>query len=353
MELVSTTESVVEETQVAAEVAPEIVEVATETSDFKFDVSEVGETTATENTEITTETVAEADIFAPLKTKFSREDLDEDYLTKNYRQLLKEEADAKASIQKELLEFKSKQEISEAAVELDKFVKAGGNPIDFFKAQTVDIKTIPEDQKLFDYLKRNNPLYTDDIIKHKIKTEYGLSPEIEGFKDSEYIDEQNKYFDALTKRIDAVAAQDKFLEDSKIKLTTPPQASEVQTQVEEIDYHALVAEYQTKLLQNIGTGREISVGDMKFKMDDAGRDGLVPHFLSNQEGVLMLTGVDEKEVFDALALWRGKDAVFNAIKKEANVTAEIRNDELHNNAAEVRKSGDASSDQKGWEIKVA
>lgn len=352
MELVSTIENQTEENEVTTEVVTETVENTIEKSDFKFDISDAGENTTTEVTEATIEPSAETDIFAPLKSKFSREDLDEDYLSKDYRKLAKEEADAKASIQKELLEFKSKQEISEAAVELDKFVKAGGNPLDFFKAQSVDIASIPEEQKLFDFIKRNNPLYTDEIIKHKIKTEYGLSAEIEEFKNSEYTDEQNKYFDALTKRIDAVAAQDKFLEESKIKLTTPPPATVGQTQVEEIDYPALVAEYQTKLTQDIGAEREITVGDIKFKMDDAGRDGLVPHFLSNQDGVLMLTGVDEKEVFDALALWRGKDVVFDAIKKKANVIAEVRNDELHNNTAEIRKSGDVSSDQKGWAVRV-
>lgn len=266
--------------------------------------------------------VEEEDVISVINNKYTPSfKIDDDYLKTDYRSKA-------AEYEAELSKVKDKNLLPEAAA-LNEFIVNGGNPLDFFRAQVIDKDSIPEDIRIVNYLKRLHPSYDEDMINYIASTEYGVGQDMDDLKD---IDE-GAYFNSKIKRIGALEAENKYLDESKVQLSTPPQQIKQPTQEE---YTKMVNDFQTSLVEQVSIANELAVGDKKFKVNGVS-DIVNNHIAYEKDGITYLNNIPASEAAMMIALWKNRDFIFKHIRSEINVNAEIKADDIYNNSKSVQE----------------
>ena len=283
-----------------------------------------------------TDSTDTSDLFSKLKNTVGSEfDLDEDYVKTDYR--------TKAKTLEQEIEKLSSSKISDEASALNDFIIKGGNALDFFKAQLIDKDNISEEEKILSYLKRTFPNYDDEMIEFISENEYGVGEDIEDIKDFN----RERYFNVKIKRTNALDAEDKYLDESKIQLTNSNN-KEAQPTTEE--YAKMVSDFQGTLIKDTSVNNELLIGDTKFNV--SGIDNIIQnHIPYEKNGITYLNDIPASEAALMIALWKNKDSVFDKIRKEANVKAEIMADSIYNNSKSLEERSSSQGKSK-WDITV-
>lgn len=98
--------------------------------------------------------------------------------------------------------------VSEFAIEIDKHIKAGGDPIDYLNAKAVDYNKISDESLIKDDLRRQYPTFTPQQIDMMFGRKYGVSEDAMD-EDKQFAELQLKA-DAHNKRQENIAKQQQF-----------------------------------------------------------------------------------------------------------------------------------------------
>ena len=267
-------------------------------------------------------------IFSTLKEKFGRE-IDEDYLTNDYKSLY-------TSTEEKLKAIQTQSEVldDEVIKSIVEYKKKGGDLKDFFYAQTIDPETIPIQKLIKDFVDRANPEYDELIKEMELTHKYGLGidleAEIEEAKDNGDSERLYKLVEIKKNRIDAINAQKQHINAQKVELLSKQPNVQNQEEIQK-QYEAKLGEYAKYANENLTTIRDLTLGD--FSLGEQKAD---PSYIGYKDdnGLLYVQGISDKDLTEAIFIYKNKDAIFKKIREELNVEAEIKTDKIYNNPVE-------------------
>lgn len=284
------------------------------------------------------------DFYSTLKDKFGRE-IDEDYLKNDYRFKYAELENKYNSEAKNTELYKN-----EAVSALVDYISKGGNAYDFFNAQIINPDSISDDELIKNYVDRNNPEY-DDLIKGvelRQKYAYGIDLDAEIEEAKENNDEDRLYQLAQVKknRIDAAKSQKEYIKSQKIELLNKPNINTEEIQKEYERKLGDYAEFAQKELSNI---RELKIGNFNLGAQKADVSNLL--YKDDESKLLYVNGITDRELIEAIFIYRNKDAIFKSISSALNVKAEVENDKAYNNPVSTQVIPQKSSSD-GFRFKI-
>lgn len=224
----------------------------------------------------------------------------------------------------------------EAVKHLKEYLDKGGNPADYYKAQTIDADTIPADTLIEDFYKRKNPDYDSMMIEVGLEDKFGVGQDIDALiaeaKENMDRTELSRLITIKENRLLAQTEQKAFLREQKNTLLTPKEAEKTGYSDEEVQ--ALKAEFDKGLKAQIDGIKDIKVGNWKVpvKPGDLKADRVV--MKDNGSGLLYVNGVDEKTLLEALYVYENMGSIQGAIEKKYNVEAEKKSDTIYNHSQE-------------------
>lgn len=284
------------------------------------------------------------DFYSTLKDRFGRE-IDEDYLKNDYRFKYAELENKYNSEAKNTELYKN-----EAVSALVDYISKGGNAFDFFNAQVINPDSLSEDELIKSFVDRNNPEY-DDLIKSvelRQKYAYGVDLDTEIAEAKENNDEDRLYQLAQVKknRIDAAKEQKEYIKNQKVELLSKSNTNTEEIQKEYERKLGDYAEFAQKELSNI---RELKIGDFNLGKQKADVSNLL--YKDDESKLLYVNGITDRELIEAIFIYRNKDAIFKSISSALNVKAEVENDRAYNNPVSTQVIPQKSSSD-GFRFKI-
>jgi len=281
------------------------------------------ETIAVENTNVepekkVTETPAPVntdahDVFSTIKEKFGRE-IDEDYLTTDYKTKATAAEQQLADVKEQAEKFKHIFE-NPTLLQIADLMKAGNSATDILESLSIDVEKIPSDQLILDYIKREKPFLDEEDRKLYAENNFGLGEDLEYLKTVD----PSRYFQLKENIEKAVSGQKQFLNEKKVTLVTPTAQSQDQVQPEAIITVDKVKTFKDIFNQHVNSLKDFQVATEFSKPFDKDAlklqsDKIVYSGDLNGNKVLMLSGIDDKTVLEALYLHNQKQALFDEFK---------------------------------------
>jgi len=290
-------------------------------------------TAATENTSVDPEkTVIETpapvntdtpDVFSTIKEKFGRE-IDEDYLTTDYRTKATDAEQQLADVKEQAEKFKHIFE-NKTLLQIADLMKAGNSAKDILESMSIEVEQIPSDQLIIDYIKREKPFLDEEDRKLYAENNFGIGEDLDDLKKVD----PARYFQLKENIEKAVSGQKQFLNERKVTLVTPAAQSQEQVQPEATITVDKVKNFKDTFNQHVNSLKDFQVAtDFSQPFDkDALKlesDKIVYSGDLNGNKVLMLSGIDDKTVLEALYLYNKKQALFSEFKTniEKSITEE-------------------------------
>ena len=261
------------------------------------------------------------DIYATLKEKTGR-DIDEDYLTTDYREKAKNAEELLASTKETVEKFKHIFE-NPTLLQIADLMKAGSSAKDILESMSIDVDQIPSDRLILDYIKREKPFLSQEDLQLFAEQNFGLGEDLE---DLRRVDPA-RYFQFKENIEKAVSGQKQYLNEKKVTLVTPNTQEQVSPEATiTVDK---VKNFKDTFNQHVNSLKDFQVAtDFSQPFDkDALKlesDKIVYSGDLNGNKVLMLSGIDDKTVLEALYLYNKKQALFSEFKTniEKSITEE-------------------------------
>jgi len=251
------------------------------------------------------------DVFSTIKEKFGRE-IDEDYLTTDYKTKATAAEQQLADVKEQAEKFKHIFE-NPTLLQIADLMKAGSSATDILESLSIDVEKIPSDQLILDYIKREKPFLDEEDLQLFAEQNFGLGEDLE---DLRRVDPA-RYFQFKENIEKAVSGQKQFLNEKKVTLVTPTAQSQVQPEATiTVDK---VKTFKDTFNQHVNSLKDFQVAtDFSKPFDkDALKlesDKIVYSGDLNGNKVLMLSGIDDKTVLEALYLHNQKQALFDEFK---------------------------------------
>lgn len=290
-------------------------------------------TAAAENTSVepekkVTETPAPVntdahDVFSTIKEKFGRE-IDEDYLTTDYKTKATAAEQQLADVKEQAEKFKHIFE-NPTLLQIADLMKAGNSAKDILESMSIEVEQIPSDQLILDYIKREKPFLDEEDRKLYAENNFGVGEDLEDLKKVD----PSRYFQLKENIEKAVSGQKQFLNEKKVTLVTPTAQSQDQVQPEATITVDKVKTFKDTFNQHVNSLKDFQVATEFSKPFDKDAlklqsDKIVYSGDLNGNKVLMLSGIDDKTVLEALYLYNKKQALFSEFKTniEKSITEE-------------------------------
>lgn len=278
-------------------------------------------TAAVENTNVepekkVTETPAPVntdahDVFSTIKEKFGRE-IDEDYLTTDYKTKATAAEQQLADVKEQAEKFKHIFE-NPTLLQIADLMKAGNSATDILESLSIDVEKIPSDQLILDYIKREKPFLSQEDLQLFAEQNFGLGEDLE---DLRRVDPA-RYFQFKENIEKAVSGQKQYLNEKKVTLVTPNTQEQVSPEATiTVDK---VKTFKDTFNQHVNSLKDFQVATEFSKPFDKDAlklqsDKIVYSGDLNGNKVLMLSGIDDKTVLEALYLHNQKQALFDEFK---------------------------------------
>ena len=278
-------------------------------------------TAAVENTNVepekkVTETPAPVntdahDVFSTIKEKFGRE-IDEDYLTTDYKTKATAAEQQLADVKEQAEKFKHIFE-NPTLLQIADLMKAGNSATDILESLSIDVEKIPSDQLILDYIKREKPFLDEEDLQLFAEQNFGLGEDLE---DLRRVDPA-RYFQFKENIEKAVSGQKQYLNEKKVTLVTPNTQEQVSPEATiTVDK---VKTFKDTFNQHVNSLKDFQVATEFSKPFDKDAlklqsDKIVYSGDLNGNKVLMLSGIDDKTVLEALYLHNQKQALFDEFK---------------------------------------
>ena len=263
------------------------------------------------------------DVFSTIKEKFGRE-IDEDYLTTDYKAKATDAEQQLADVKEQAEKFKHIFE-NKTLLQIADLMKAGNSAKDILESMSIEVEQIPSDQLILDYIKREKPFLDEEDRKLYAENNFGVGEDLEDLK----IVDPSRYFQLKENIEKAVSGQKQFLNEKKVTLVTPTAQSQDQVQPEATITVDKVKTFKDTFNQHVNSLKDFQVAtDFSQPFDkDALKlesDKIVYSGDLNGNKVLMLSGIDDKTVLEALYLYNKKQALFSEFKTniEKSITEE-------------------------------
>ena len=263
------------------------------------------------------------DVFSTIKEKFGRE-IDEDYLTTDYKAKATDAEQQLADVKEQAEKFKHIFE-NKTLLQIADLMKAGNSATDILESLSIDVEKIPSDQLILDYIKREKPFLDEEDRKLYAENNFGLGEDLEDLKKVD----PSRYFQLKENIEKAVSGQKQFLNERKVTLVTPTAQSQDQVQPEATITVDKVKTFKDTFNQHVNSLKDFQVATEFSKPFDKDAlklqsDKIVYSGDLNGNKVLMLSGIDDKTVLEALYLYNKKQALFSEFKTniEKSITEE-------------------------------
>ncbi len=251
------------------------------------------------------------DIYATLKEKTGR-DIDEDYLTTDYREKAKNAEELLASTKETVEKFKHIFE-NPTLLQIADLMKAGSSAKDILESMSIDVDQIPSDRLILDYIKREKPFLSQEDLQLFAEQNFGLGEDLEDLRRFD----PARYFQFKENIEKAVSGQKQYLNEKKVTLVTPNTQEQVSPEATiTVDK---VKTYKDTFNQHVNSLKDFQVATEFSKPFDKDAlklqsDKIVYSGDLNGNKVLMLSGIDDKTVLEALYLHNQKQALFDEFK---------------------------------------
>lgn len=263
------------------------------------------------------------DVFSTIKEKFGRE-IDEDYLTTDYKAKATDAEQQLADVKEQAEKFKHIFE-NKTLLQIADLMKAGNSAKDILESMSIEVEQIPSDQLILDYIKREKPFLDEEDRKLYAENNFGVGEDLDDLKRVD----PARYFQLKENIEKAVSGQKQFLNERKVTLVTPAAQSQEQVQPEATITVDKVKNFKDTFNQHVNSLKDFQVAtDFSQPFDkDALKlesDKIVYSGDLNGNKVLMLSGIDDKTVLEALYLYNKKQALFSEFKTniEKSITEE-------------------------------
>lgn len=263
------------------------------------------------------------DVFSTIKEKFGRE-IDEDYLTTDYKAKATDAEQQLADVKEQAEKFKHIFE-NKTLLQIADLMKAGNSAKDILESMSIEVEQIPSDQLILDYIKREKPFLDEEDRKFYAENNFGVGEDLDDLKKVD----PARYFQLKENIEKAVSGQKQFLNERKVTLVTPAAQSQEQVQPEATITVDKVKNFKDTFNQHVNSLKDFQVAtDFSQPFDkDALKlesDKIVYSGDLNGNKVLMLSGIDDKTVLEALYLYNKKQALFSEFKTniEKSITEE-------------------------------
>ena len=278
----------------------------------------------TENLEVKDTTVAEApavvdvDILSAVSKKYNRE-FTEEYFSKDWKQEAEDNSTKLAESQKIIDETRTKLEDYKHIFEnkdllaiADK-MKNGAKPKDILEAMSIDVDSIPENQKILDYVSRTQPyLKTKEDIELYIATNFNVDEDLR-------TDAPGEYFKNRKNIEEAINEQNTFLNERKIQLlnNTTSAASDSMP----IIAQEQIIQSQNAINQHIDSLTNVQVtSDFTQPYDKTALKAIASNIAFSgaigNDTFTMVKNVDGNKIAEALYFYENKDTLINELKTE-------------------------------------
>ena len=300
----------------------------TENKDTATENTAAAENTSVEPEKAVIETPAPVntdtpDVFSTIKEKFGRE-IDEDYLTTDYKAKATDAEQQLADVKEQAEKFKHIFE-NKTLLQIADLMKAGNSATDILESMSIEVEQIPSDQLILDYIKREKPFLDEEDRKLYAENNFGVGEDLDDLKRVD----PARYFQLKENIEKAVSGQKQFLNERKVTLVTPAAQSQEQVQPEATITVDKVKNFKDTFNQHVNSLKDFQVAtDFSQPFDkDALKlqsDKIVYSGDLNGNKVLMLSGIDDKTVLEALYLYNKKQALFSEFKTniEKSITEE-------------------------------
>jgi len=288
----------------------------TENKDAATENTAAAENTNVEPEKKVTETPAPVntdahDVFSTIKEKFGRE-IDEDYLTTDYKTKATAAEQQLADVKEQAEKFKHIFE-NPTLLQIADLMKAGNSATDILESLSIDVEKIPSDQLILDYIKREKPFLSQEDLQLFAEQNFGLGEDLE---DLRRVDPA-RYFQFKENIEKAVSGQKQYLNEKKVTLVTPNTQEQVSPEATiTVDK---VKTFKDTFNQHVNSLKDFQVATEFSKPFDKDAlklqsDKIVYSGDLNGNKVLMLSGIDDKTVLEALYLHNQKQALFDEFK---------------------------------------
>ena len=265
---------------------------------------------------VNTETIAPVntdahDVFSTIKEKFGRE-IDEDYLTTDYKTKATAAEQQLADVKEQAEKFKHIFE-NPTLLQIADLMKAGNSATDILESLSIDVEKIPSDQLILDYIKREKPFLSQEDLQLFAEQNFGLGEDLEDLR----IVDPARYFQFKENIEKAVSGQKQYLNEKKVTLVTPNTQEQVSPEATiTVDK---VKTFKDTFNQHVNSLKDFQVATEFSKPFDKDAlklqsDKIVYSGDLNGNKVLMLSGIDDKTVLEALYLHNQKQALFDEFK---------------------------------------
>ena len=251
------------------------------------------------------------DVFSTIKEKFGRE-IDEDYLTTDYKTKATAAEQQLADVKEQAEKFKHIFE-NPTLLQIADLMKAGNSATDILESLSIDVEKIPSDQLILDYIKREKPFLSQEDLQLFAEQNFGLGEDLE---DLRRVDPA-RYFQFKENIEKAVSGQKQYLNEKKVTLVTPNTQEQVSPEATiTVDK---VKTFKDTFNQHVNSLKDFQVATEFSKPFDKDAlklqsDKIVYSGDLNGNKVLMLSGIDDKTVLEALYLHNQKQALFDEFK---------------------------------------
>ena len=251
------------------------------------------------------------DVFSTIKEKFGRE-IDEDYLTTDYKTKATAAEQQLADVKEQAEKFKHIFE-NKTLLQIADLMKAGNSATDILESLSIDVEKIPSDQLILDYIKREKPFLSQEDLQLFAEQNFGLGEDLE---DLRRVDPA-RYFQFKENIEKAVSGQKQYLNEKKVTLVTPNTQEQVSPEATiTVDK---VKTFKDTFNQHVNSLKDFQVATEFSKPFDKDAlklqsDKIVYSGDLNGNKVLMLSGIDDKTVLEALYLHNQKQALFDEFK---------------------------------------
>ena len=251
------------------------------------------------------------DVFSTIKEKFGRE-IDEDYLTTDYKTKATAAEQQLADVKEQAEKFKHIFE-NPTLLQIADLMKAGNSATDILESLSIDVEKIPSDQLILDYIKREKPFLDQEDLQLFAEQNFGLGEDLE---DLRRVDPA-RYFQFKENIEKAVSGQKQYLNEKKVTLVTPNTQEQVSPEATiTVDK---VKTFKDTFNQHVNSLKDFQVATEFSKPFDKDAlklqsDKIVYSGDLNGNKVLMLSGIDDKTVLEALYLHNQKQALFDEFK---------------------------------------
>lgn len=253
------------------------------------------------------------DVFSTIKEKFGRE-IDEDYLTTDYKAKATDAEQQLADVKEQAEKFKHIFE-NKTLLQIADLMKAGNSAKDILESMSIEVEQIPSDQLILDYIKREKPFLDEEDRKLYAENNFGVGEDLDDLKRVD----PARYFQLKENIEKAVSGQKQFLNERKVTLVTPTAQSQDQVQPEATITVDKVKTFKDTFNQHVNSLKDFQVATEFSKPFDKDAlklqsDKIVYSGDLNGNKVLMLSGIDDKTVLEALYLHNQKQALFDEFK---------------------------------------